>query len=466
MNTGNSKHAVGRIWGVLAGFSIRARIAFSILLAFVMILPVVALSLFYFSDLISTIHTITERDVRLGRMGDDLIFVMRDVARIERGYRVFGDENERKAIEGLIARADSIVRDARHIAPDSEHAIVTEIEHALARYRNGFSLLVFYREENPPGVPGQASNAAMARRVDDLGTALAGIWGGLKGASPVQRDSLLTETGHHLELFSLDVAGGMDASGRNGRITSIQRGLDTARSDFFRSAQRLSEASWRKMFDDGEEALRIDARAKRNIIFVLILTAIISFVMIIRLPGYIVKPITGLSAMLRKTAAGELSVFAPVLSRDEIANLAVSYNQAVARLRGYDDLKTKKISAQKRSIDRLIDYLNVPVCIMSRNMAAVYYNAQFTRLFGTSLPPRPPENGVDLTKIPEIQGFLEQIRKKMAQVAGDFRFSIPAEDGAEIFFRGRPVRNTALAIETVIVIGENSAGDKSCGVSE
>lgn len=167
--------------------------------------------------------------------------------------------------------------------------------------------------------------------------------------------------------------------------------------------------------------------------------------------------------MLRKAGNGELAFHTAVTSRDEIGDLAAAYNQAIDRIRAYDDLKTKKIASQKRSIERLIDYFNLPVCILTKNLTALYYNGPFASLFGPSVPSKAPENGLDIAKIPEMEDFFEQLRKRTAPVGGDFHFTFIAPDGSEVSLRGRPVRNAALVLENIIVVGEVNRNNKHEG---
>lgn len=443
----------------LVGFSIRARITLAILMAFILVLPVVVLSLFYLSDLLTTTQVITERDVRLGRTATDLIFSMLDVQRRERNFRVFGSSVEREAIEHRIAGLDSMIESTRLLAPESEQALIAELDRRLVNYRNSFQMLVSYLEENPPAQRVQRIRSKLLQQFDEFETMFTRIQLELEEAESARRDSLLAVANKYVDVFSMDQIVAFDAKGP-AQTSYIQQSLDTSRQEFLQTAQLFAAFNWENMQSNKETALRIEARAKRNIIFVLILTAIVCFFMIVKLPGYIVRPITTLNSMLRKAGNGDMHAQAPVASNDEIGELASSYNQVLERIRTYDELKTKKIASQKRSIERLIDYLNLPVCILSKNMVVQYYNGRFAGLFGTLIPVKMPEGGIDLTKIPEMRDFVEQIRKKAAQTAGDFTFGATTPEGGEISFRGRPVRNVALTLESIIVIGAGEQNDR------
>ncbi len=459
-STGNKK-ITERLRVSFAGYSVRTRITLAILLAFVLVLPVISLSLFYLSDLLTTTQVITERDVRLGRTATDLIFTMLDIQRQERNFRVFGSSVESEAIARRIASADSMIESARRIAPESEAELLGELDQRLTNYRNSFQMLVSYLKENPPAERIQRIRSKLMQQFYEFESMFKSIQQELEKAPPAQRDSILSAANKYVDVFSIDQIVAFNGAGEDPAQTSyIQQSLDSARQEFLQTAQRFASANWENMQENKETALRIEARAKRNIIFVLILTAIACFFMIVKLPGYIVRPITSLSSMLRKVGNGDLHVYAPVTSNDEIGDLAINYNQVMERIRTYDDLKTKKIASQKRSIERLIDYLNVPICILSRNMVALYYNARFSSMFGPEVPQKIPDGGLDLTKAPELRELIETLKKKTAQSSGDFQFSLQTASGGEIILKGRPVRNAALNLESIVIIGAEDLNGK------
>jgi HAMP domain-containing protein len=379
---------------------------------------------------------------------------MLDIQRQERTYRIFGNAADRDAITRLITRADSILETIRPVIPESERDTITELAGKLDTYSGSFTMLAAYIAENPPDVRLQKLSSKPGTDTAEFETMYRKYRSQLQAAPPALRDSLLAEAVKYIDIFSIDrIIGSPGSSGKAGQTSLLQQSLDTSRREFIAAANQFAAWNWKLMEEHKEESLKIEARAKRNIIFALILTAVIGGFMIVLLPRRIVKPISTLSALIRMTGNGEKDVELPVLPDDEIGELASAYSATVERMRHLDDLKTKRIASQKRFIERLLDYLDVPVCILTRNFAALYMNSLFTRLFGASLQQKIPEGGLDFTAIPDMRPFVEEIRKKTAQVPGDFTFIAKTPGVGEATFRGRPVRNAALNLETILVVG-------------
>lgn len=121
-----------------------------------------------------------------------------------------------------------------------------------------------------------------------------------------------------------------------------------------------------------------------------------------------------------KAQEGDFKACAPVPSNDEIGDLADSYNQMMERLRMYDVLKTKKIASQKRAFDRFLKNLEVPACIVTKDIMAVFYNAAFATIFGSSVPSKAPEGGLELKQIKTMSSFVEDIREKNCRYTQQF----------------------------------------------
>lgn len=453
----NGKHIrpLRKISSVFQRLSIRTRIAASILLAFAMVLPVVGLSLFYYSDLLANIKMLTERDVRLGRSASDLSFIMLDIQRRERNYRVFGDDSERVGILGLISRADSVVQSLRAITLSRDRSLLDDLSNRLGDYKKGFDVLVDYIAEFPPDKRFAQIRSRMDAESGNFPTLLKKIRDEIRSADSSARDSLLAEAVKHIDIFSLDriVSPGAGPTG-NPRTSFLQQSLDSSRRDFITTANLLASRGWANMENHKRESLRIEARAKRNILFVIILTGILCAILVTLLPKSIVKPLKILGAHIRGVGNGSKDLDLAVFPDDEVGALAAAYASVTEKLKHFDDLKTRKIATQKRFIERLIDHLDIPVCILTRTFSAIYMNSRFTTLFDIPAQQKIPENGFDLASLPYMKPFIEEIRKKTSQNPGDFSFSAPTRGGGTHELKCCQVRNTALALETLIIMGE------------
>ncbi|MCE5249081.1 HAMP domain-containing protein [bacterium] len=440
----NAKRFIGRL-------SIRRRIAIAILMSFIIILPSVSLSLFYFSGLLRGIKTITENDVRLGRMASDLTLIMLDIRRDERNYRMFGNPTERTGIEEKIARTKSLVSEAYKITPVQDQDIINNLSDHFTVYSNSFNMLVEHITENPPEEEVlKRARTQFSQKLLDFQTTYLKILTEIEKASPAQRDSVLSRANENLSDIFLNFA---TSESQTMQPSYIQENLENSRQDFLETAHSLAEKSWENMEAHKEESLRIEARAKRNIISVLIVTGLFCILMVTYIPRYIVRPITSLNRIFRKAEEGDYYARAVVQSNDEVGDLAVSYNQMMNRLRGYDELKTKKIASQKRSVDRLLENINVPICILNDKLFATYYNTLFANLFVSIIAPKPPAAGLDFSKIHEMGKFVEELRKKILHAENEFVLATTLPDGTGKTFKGRLVRDHVMSLESIILVG-------------
>ncbi len=452
MNSGYILSSNRKIRQFLTRLTLRWKIAFAMLSAFVIILPTVWMSLFYFGSLIEGLTLITDRDVRIGREASQLLAIMQDIHRTERNYRVFGSEDDRRMVETMIARADTLIRTLRPIAYPGDRDQVDQLESSLDIYRNTFSSLVENIRENPLGNGIQQSR--ISKRISNFQETYRGFLVQLDKAAPAERDSILAMSTRDLDMLSLDL---LSRAGEGEQPEYIQSNMETARLAFIEAAQRLSDAGWDMMRLHRLEIVQAQARAQRNIISVIIVTGILSIIMVLVLPEYIVRPITLLTKVLNKVGEGDFKSYARIHSRDEIGDLAASYNEMLDRMRRYDELKTQKIASQRRAFDRLLENLRVPACIVNRDMIATFYNAPFAAMFGPGTPQRPPEGGFDLRQNSTTSGFADELKRRVGESVTTFTITVPSTGNRGGVLRGRVVRNTLMQLDTVVLVGEEPA---------
>ena len=79
--------------------------------------------------------------------------------------------------------------------------------------------------------------------------------------------------------------------------------------------------------------------------------------------------------------------------------------------------------------------------------------SSFISIFGSSIPPRPPEGGLNLNDFDSMEVFLEKIQKKVLNSVNDFNIEISGVDESIHAFRGRIIRNSLMELESIVLIG-------------
>jgi len=453
INQPNNK-LIFRILNYLKRLSLRRRITIAILVTFILILPSVILSLFYLSSLIGEISTITEQDVTLGRIATELSVTMLDIRRYERNYRLFGTFAERDSVEKLVTDAESMINNAYKIAPAADKILVKELSGHLTIYSNSFSMLAEHISQNPPEDRIKQIRTQLSKNLGDFQSEYRDILTKLDQASSAEIDSIILQAMKSIDTLSFDhLVNTKTSSDQSLQPSYIQENLDNSFQAFLDTTHNLANKSWGNMLTHKNESLHIEARAKRNIISVLILTVIICIFMVTLLPQKIVRPITSLNQILKKAGEGDFSAQARIHTNDEIGDLAISYNHMIDRLRFYDDLKTKKIASQKRIINRILENLQIPVCILTENLSTHFYNTAFANIFGPSFPQKPPEEGLEIGKVAEMKDFAEKLQEIIPKAVNEFSIDLTGQDGIVLKLKGRLVRNPVMKLESIIIVG-------------
>jgi nitrogen fixation/metabolism regulation signal transduction histidine kinase len=437
----------------LGRMSIRRKVTFAILVSFIMTLPSVGLSLMYFSRILQQINLIIEQDVTLGRHATDLSLLMLDIRRNERNYRLIGGISEHDSALALFDRGRKILENAEIIAPETEKLIVQAMDAHLTIYTNSFTSLSEYLTSYPPGDRIQRFRSQFIQEMGDFQNRYKAMMAQIETASPAQRDSLVTAMTEAMESLSLDqLSGYMAQSDSTAQPAYIQDNLNRSSQAFLSAAQNLAERSWNNMHAHQAESHFIEARAKRNIITVLIFTGLFCIYMITSMPQKIIRPITRLNVLLRKTGEGDFTARAKVITNDEMGDLTRSYNQVLDRITMYEELKSKKIASQKRILERLLEYIQMPACVLDARLTILYYNVPFAGLFGGAIPNRPPDTGLEISRNDAFKEFFEDLQHILSQSSNEFIVQLNTRSGERRRFRGRLVRNTLMQLESIVLI--------------
>jgi hypothetical protein len=259
LNTANESRLIGRLRTPFGRLSLRGRIILSLLFAFSLILPAVSLTLYYFSNLLTSMDMITRQDVELGQTATSLGFTMYRIQQQERGYRIFGSTVERDHIQALLAHADTLLERTRRIAPSTAQGMVDDLSRDLSDYRSNFGILTAYLAENPLPVRLQRLRSRLPLEEEETMRALLGLQAVLDRAAPARRDSLLMAASQYADNLALDriaISGGKGDQ----PASYLQRNLEYTRQGFLQTSRQLSESAWTRMREHQEAGLRIEAR--------------------------------------------------------------------------------------------------------------------------------------------------------------------------------------------------------------
>jgi len=160
-----------------------------------------------------------------------------------------------------------------------------------------------------------------------------------------------------------------------------------------RALDRLREAIRENIFATGRTISGINRTITRLFLLGFAIALIISTYASFKIGRSILKPIQTLTKAAREIGQGNLDQTVPVLSSDELGELAVTFNKMAAQLNTYRQSTTEQIIRLHRTMEAALASFSDPVFIMDRygrielsNRAAEELSAQL--LLDGALPPK------------------------------------------------------------------------------
>lgn len=160
-----------------------------------------------------------------------------------------------------------------------------------------------------------------------------------------------------------------------------------------RSINSVREQIRKNIFATGETIQQTNSRITSLLILGLGVAVVITFMASYKLGKAILKPIQRLTTAAREIGQGNLDQTVPVLSGDELGELAVTFNRMAGQLHMYRQSTTEQIIRLHRTMEAALASFSDPVFIMDRygrielsNRAAEELSAKL--LLDGALPPK------------------------------------------------------------------------------
>lgn len=265
------------------------------------------------------------------------------------------------------------------------NSMVTRIETVAERDANmaelgeeiSIKILEARREEKNFLIYGDPSYVETNRRIlKEIGLAVgkAREIPGQYGAELDSIELLVSEYGEHMELLLA-----VTESNENTRVVSRLRETGNAIQGF---AQKIGSRAQESLLRNSWEGVRYGVRAQRNAVTIFMITALLLIYLIFYFPQRIFFPVRRMVRTLRAMGRGETGFpFPNADSGDELGELSRAFQDAVGKLRLFNQLKTDRIVDTKRKLRRILEEVNESVLIVSADLKIEYLNRAARDLF-------------------------------------------------------------------------------------
>jgi methyl-accepting chemotaxis protein len=301
------------------GASLRRRVAYSLFIVRLILVPVLALAIYYLFEMGWIVDRIVRVDAQVATLAESVSIQMLNARRMELNYFLLRDAADLKASRGSLDTLQNTLEQCAALQP-SEQKPIARIETELQTYRKLLDSAVARVNS------GHVSTAA---RFHDVVEAYEKSLNALLARSRSEsRAQLLEDLRNQSGSFDSQVAVVIAAS--DPALRQATEDLEVSSNTILQLSTALEVESWDRVRQDHQHARHLIHQAEWIMAVVSALAFILSVILSYILPRQVVKPLMDLKAAVDHAAAGNYEIEFDVQGQGEVAQLAHSVQDLIA----------------------------------------------------------------------------------------------------------------------------------------
>jgi CHASE3 domain sensor protein len=314
---------IRRSFRVLApGSSLRRRVAYSLGIVRLILVPVIVLAVYYLIQTGFIIDRIVSYDAPAATLAQQATIEMLDARRAERNYLLLNDAASLQAARESLGRIVQILSAIRELNP-SDQELTQKALDSLYQYRQRFETAVALVGE-PGQAPADRINSVVAAYEHDLDNLL-------KSAPYKRRAQLVDELRNRVDSFDAQISKTVQEG--NPALRQITVDLHNSGQGVLDFASQLEARNWGRIESDHRKAQRLISRAEWSLSIVSAITFLVSVWISFVLPRQVVKPLLSLKEAVDHAAAGNYAIDFDIQGEGEVVELANSIRNLIAHVR-------------------------------------------------------------------------------------------------------------------------------------
>ncbi|MCI0512278.1 HAMP domain-containing protein [candidate division KSB1 bacterium] len=359
--------------------SIKSKIALGILITIFLIVPIVSLAMHYLNTMWDQIDQIVRRDVRLMDLAQEIEVNMLLARKAENNLTMNKQpENDtlfvarnRNAIEKILTLVAEGMKQT-----EPHDTLLVRIQKLTENYQRNFNrYLVLYKPDQSADAQQKKMKQAFSEKKNSLAVQYSEL---INRALQIRRqqtsDSLVNEANRLIDEFSIDDIMPGDDANEPPDLKSIKATLTQSAEGVQRVAHKLGEMTRHNLQLHRQEVEVFTARAKRNILTLLILTFMVSIYLVFVFPAQVIQPISKITNIIRRAESMNFDITIPFATPDEIGELATFFNRMMRQVHEHDALKTEKIVQQQRKVETIANSVKEGVLILNHEKEVMLIN--------------------------------------------------------------------------------------------
>jgi len=305
-----------------SGVSLRRRVAYSLAIVRLILVPVILLAIYYLFAMGRILDRIVSVYAPVATMAQRASIEMLDARRAEKNYFLLHNSEDLEANQQAVRQLEQVITSCATLQPD-EKPTLDLMQAQLDLYKQRFQQVVS-RMGQPVQTPLdriQHVVQAYERDLNDL----------LKRARSYSRGELVEELRGRVGSFDAQIT--TTLATEDPELRQATNELRTSSDEILRLSGELEKRSWGRVQRSHEEAGVLIRRAEWVLIIVSSLTILLSVWVSLILPRRVVRPLMDLKAAVDHAAAGNYEVEFDLKGEAEVVQLAESVRNLIAHVR-------------------------------------------------------------------------------------------------------------------------------------
>ncbi len=298
---------------VAPGSSLRRRVAYSLAIVRLILVPVIFLAVYYLYAMGLIVDRIVSVDAPVARLAEQASIDMLDARRAERNYFLLRDPEYLKTNQASLAQAKHALEHIHDIASAEQSATQQALEN-VTLYGQQFMDAVSLTK-TPGGTPIARATEVVRAYEDNLNELL-------RQARHKTRSQLIEDLRSQVDSFDLQILKTLEAG--DPTLRRVTPGLLASSQQVLQRASELESRSWARVERDHQQARHLLFRAEWVLSIVSALTFLLSVWISFVLPRQVVKPLLDLKEAVDQAASGNFQIDFEVRGEGEVVELAKS----------------------------------------------------------------------------------------------------------------------------------------------
>jgi len=316
------KLGIRKTFKILApGNSLRRRVAYSLAIARLILVPVIFLAVYYLFEMGWIVDRIVNVDAPAATLAQRASIEMQEARRTERNYLLLHDSSYLAANRESLGKVRQIVYQIQDLEPGDMGETQKALE-SLGIYEQRFATAVSAMQQPGQG-DGERIQAVVRAYENDLDNLL-------RRAKAKTRALLIEELRNRVDSFDSQISETVREG--NPALTKVTTDLQNSSGEVLQVLSALETENWKRVEMDHKEARHLLHQAEWALSIVSALTLLFSILVSMILPRQVVKPLISLREAVDHVAQGNSAVELEIEGRGEVAELAKSLRGLIARL--------------------------------------------------------------------------------------------------------------------------------------